>query len=327
MTLFEQENSEQVMAHASIRNSNARINHHSINFHHLRYVVAAADHGSFRSAAETLTVQQSTLSRCIRQLEHTVGSPIFDRHSGGVRATEFGQSFLRVARTILEQVDSIVMSAQMTGRGELGRLSIGFYTSVSAGNLRATLVEYMQRFPQIEIAMLERSKARLTTALRNRAIDAAIVTGEGALLGLKSMPLWSERILVVLPENHRLAASQTVSWTDLGDETLLLSRRDPGPEIQEHLTAKLVSPEDRPRIVWHDVSRESIRSLVGASFGIGLTMEASLGTNSEGVVHREIRDGAGSTRIGLSVNWREDNENPALTNFLSLLKQRYPSSF
>jgi hypothetical protein len=79
--------------------------------------------------------------------------------------------------------------------------------------------------------------------------------------------------------------------------------------------------------VWHDVSRESIKSLVGANLGIGLTLEASLGTNSDDVVHREIRDGGGSARIGLCVNWQEDNANPALANFLNLLRRRYPSSF
>lgn len=313
------------MARAAIRNLNTSRNYNAINIQHLHYAVAAADHGSIRSASETLMIQQSTLSRCIRQLEHTIGTSVFDRYSGGVRATEFGQSFLRVARSILEQVDSVVTSGQLTGRGEFGRLSIGFYTSLSAGNLRATLVEYTQRFPQIEIAMIERSRTRLTTALRNRAMDVAIVPGERALLGSKSMPLWSERILVVLPESHRLVESQIVSWTDLGGETLLLGRRDPGPAIQEYLTARLISPEDRPKIVWHDVSRENIKSLVGASFGIGLTLEASLGTTSDGVVHREIRDGTGSARIGLSVSWREDNENPALVSFLKLLRERYPS--
>jgi DNA-binding transcriptional LysR family regulator len=313
------------MSRAATRNLNMSRNYNAINIQHLHYAVAAADHGSIRSASETLMIQQSTLSRCIRQLEHTIGTSVFDRYSGGVRATEFGQSFLRVARSILEQVDSVVTSGQLTGRGELGRLSIGFYTSLSVGNLRATLVEYTQRFPQIEIAMIERSRTRLTTALRNRAMDVAIVTGERALLGSKSMPLWSERILVVLPESHRLVESQIVSWTDLGGETLLLGRRDPGPAIQEYLTARLISPEDRPKIVWHDVSRENIKSLVGASFGIGLTLEASLGTSSDGVVHREIRDGTGSARIGLSVSWREDNENPALVSFLKLLRERYPS--
>lgn len=143
----------------------------------------------------------------------------------------------------------------MTERGEHGRLSVGFYTSLSAGNLRATLVEYTQQFPHVEVEIMERSRSRLTTALRNGAIDAAIVTGERALLGSRSMSLWSERILAVLPENHKLAGDQPVAWTDLGEEVLLLGRRDPGPVIQEYLNAKLVSPDDRPRIVWHDVSR------------------------------------------------------------------------
>jgi DNA-binding transcriptional LysR family regulator len=315
------------MVHAPIHNLKSLNSRSAIDFQHLYYAVAAADHGSFRSAAETLMVQQTTFSRCVRQLEHTIGTPVFERYSGGVRATQFGQSFLRLARSILEQVESIMTSAQMTQRGQLGRLSIGFYTSLSAGNLRSALVEYTQQFPQIEIEMIERSRNRLTTALRNGAIDAAIVTGERALLGSCSMPLWSERILAILPENHKLAGSQALSWTDLGAEVLLLGRRDPGPVIQDHLNAKVISPADRPRIVWHDVSRESIRSLVGASLGIGLTLEASLGTNSEGVVHREIRDGSGSARIGLSVNWLDDNENPALANFLNLLRRRYPQPF
>jgi hypothetical protein len=57
------------MARARTYNPNTPLHYHTINFHHLRYAVAAADHGSFRSAAETLMIQLSTLSRCIRQLE------------------------------------------------------------------------------------------------------------------------------------------------------------------------------------------------------------------------------------------------------------------
>jgi DNA-binding transcriptional LysR family regulator len=249
----------------------------AVDLQHLRYAVAAVEHGSFRRAAEVLQLRQSTLSRCVRQLEQLVGMELFERSSGGVRATEAGRNFLRVARSILEEVDSLVTTAHRTGRGEAGRLTIGFYTSLSAGNLRATLMDYSQRFPEIALNVIESSRARLVTALRNGDIDVAIVTGDGSLPHSKSVQLWSERILVVLPESHRLATNETVRWTDLKGETLLLSQRDPGPEIQDLLTARLVSQSDRPNVVRHDVSRESIRSLVGAGFGIGLTLEASLG--------------------------------------------------
>src|SRR5882672_5011803 len=65
----------------------------AIDLQHLRYAVTARDQGSLRRAAESLSVQQSTLSRCIRQLEHSIGMTIFERSSGGVRATDAGRDF------------------------------------------------------------------------------------------------------------------------------------------------------------------------------------------------------------------------------------------
>jgi DNA-binding transcriptional LysR family regulator len=313
------------MSRDAIRNLRMLQNYNAINFQHLRFAVAAADHGSFRSAAETLPVQQSTLSRGIRQLEHSLGMTVFERSSGGVRATEAGISFLRVARSIVEQMDTLVINAHRAGSGETGRLAIGFYTSLSAGNLRGMLVDFKQRFPEVALRMMESSRTRLVIALRNGAIDLAIVTGEMPLLDSKAMALWSERIFLVLPEGHRLAGNESIYWTDLRGETLLLGERDPGSEIHDLLTAKLVLQADRPTIVRHNVSRESIKSLIGAGLGIGLTLEASLGVKFIGVIHREIRDGTGPTRIGHSASWRDDNENPALASFLKLLRERYPS--
>ena len=113
----------------------------AITLQHLRYAIIAADHGSFRRAADAMLLRQSTLSRCIRQLEESVGMAVFERSSGGVRATPAGRDFLRVARSILEQLDALLATAHSTGRGEAGRLAIGFYTSLSAGNFRASLMD------------------------------------------------------------------------------------------------------------------------------------------------------------------------------------------
>jgi hypothetical protein len=52
-----------------------------------------------------------------------------------------------------------------------------------------------------------------------------------------------------------------------------------------------------------------------------------MASGNPGAVHREIRDGSGSARIGLCVNWQEGNANPALANFLNLLRRRYPRLF
>jgi DNA-binding transcriptional LysR family regulator len=296
----------------------------AIDLHHLRCAVAAADHGSFRRAAEASQLRQSTLSRCVRQLEERIQMTVFERSSGGVRATPAGGDFLRAARSILDQMNTLVTIAHNTGRGETGRLTVGFYTSL-CGNLRAALAEYAGRFPQMEIGLNECSRAPLGTALRNGALDIAIVTGETPLPDNEIMRLWSERIVIVMSEHHRLAARDSIHWTDLKGETLLLSRRELGSEFQDLLLEKLTSPNDRPRLVHHDVTEESIKNLVGAGFGVSLLSEASLNANASGLIFRKIRDGAGSARIGYSANWRKDNHNPALAGFLRLLGERYSS--
>jgi DNA-binding transcriptional LysR family regulator len=297
----------------------------AINLPQLRSAVVAADEGSFRRAAEVLLVRQSTLSRGIRQLEHLIGITIFDRSSGGVTATPTGRSFLRHARSILEQIDSLITTAHRTSRGEAGPLSIGFYTSLSAGNLRATLLNFRQRFPKVEIGLVEMSRTRLMSALRSGIIDTAIVTGDAAQGDGGTLPLWSERILLALPEGHPLADRETIYWTDLRDEAVLLSKSDQGREFEDILMSKLSSPADRTRIERHNAGRHTMQSLVSLGFGVGLVTESDIGSSLPGLIFRELRDGTGPSRIGFSAHWRAENDNAALAGFLALLKERYPS--
>lgn len=297
----------------------------SIELRHLRYAEAAERCGSFRKAADVLALKQSNLSRRVRHLEDLLGIPLFERTHGGVRPTPAGREFVVGVRRILDELQIVVDGAKAVGRGEAGCLTIGFYTSLSAGNLRATLVEFCRRFPQIQVSALEGSRARLFNGIQNGAIDIAIVTGEPASEKHRSMVLWSERIVVALPENHPLAANEVIYWTDLKRERFLLSERDPGPEIHDILVAKLISPGDSLDIIRHDVTPENIKSLVGAGHGVSLMCEACIGAVNAGVVYREARDGNGSTRIGYRAYWRDENNNPALGNFIRLLEERCPS--
>jgi DNA-binding transcriptional LysR family regulator len=291
---------------------------------HLQYAVMAAELGSFRRAAGSLRLRQSTLSRCISRLEQTIGVSVFDRFSGGVRTTSAGRNLLHGARSVLAQLDDLLLNARKIGHGKAGRLTIGFYTSLSAGNFRASLIEFRERYPEVEIELIEATRQHLATALRNRVADIAIVIGGDQLAECATVPLWTERIIVAMLKSHPLAKKDAIFWTDLKDEPLLLSRRDPGPELQGLMTSKLVSSTDWPKVTMHDVSRGSLWNLVGAGFGITLLTEATVGTNFVGVVYREIRDVTEPTRIGYSAHWRPENENPALRNFLDLLAERYP---
>ena len=297
----------------------------AVDLQHLRFAVAAADIGSFRQAADVLRLRQSQLSRCIRQLEHSIGVVVFERSSAGVKPTPEGREFLRTARIILEQVDTLVASAKTSRRGEAGRLAVGFCTSLSTGNLRATLLDFKVHFPHIELVTVERSRTRLTTAQRNGTLDILVVTSATHLPESQTLPLWGERILVALPEDHPLTTRDVVLWTELRNQTVLLSQYDPGHELEDVLISELPLPGDRPQIQRHDVSRGIIKSLTSMRLGISLVMESDIGASFAGLVYRELRDGIRPSYLSFSAHWRGDNENPALHGFLKLLTERYPS--
>jgi DNA-binding transcriptional LysR family regulator len=312
-----------VMNRKNSRQAFAETRNLKIDIRQLRHAVIAADFGSFRQAADACLIKQPTLSRSIRQLEHCVGATIFERSTGGITPTSAGRDFLRMARSILEQIDVLVATTRASGRGDTGGLAIGFCTSLTAGNLRASILDFKQRFPQIALATVERSRTRLATSLRNGVLDILIVAGNLPYTDCKQMSLWSERILVILPQDHSLAPRDITYWTDLRDETVLLSQYDPGRELEDLLKAKLVASSCRPRIERHDVSRGVIKSLISMGLGISLVLESDVGANFAGLTYREVHDGAGPSRIEFSAMWRPDNEKPALAGFIKLLSERY----
>jgi hypothetical protein len=171
----------------------------AVDLVHLRSAAAAADHGSFRRAAEARLLRQSTLSRSVRQLEERIEMIVFERSSGGVRATQAGRDFLRMVRCILERMRTLAASAHRTVRSEAGRLAIGFHTTLSAGDLGAPLIDYAHRFPRVERSVACMRACKATT---RRLSSAPEVERQGAVT---SAPLHRQLDGMVHRNIHRVS--------------------------------------------------------------------------------------------------------------------------
>ncbi|QNO27230.1 LysR family transcriptional regulator [Sphingopyxis sp. OPL5] len=293
----------------------------------LRYALAAADHGSFHRAARALAVEESTLSRNILRLERVIGAKLFIRSRSGVVPTIAGRQFMPQARHLVANSDRLVETMRKAGQGRAGGLAVGFNGPISAGNLRATLFAWRASNPEVDLEGVEGERLSLLAGLDAGVLDLAVMPGEAGYQGLRRVPFWSERLLVALPASHPLAEKESVEWTDLRDETFLLTVEDPGPELRDMVLGRLAAFGMRPKIRMRCVSREWIMSVLGGGLGVTVTYEGASGARYPDVVLRELHDAHGRTLIGYSGYWRKASDNPALRRFLTFVRSRYSLAF
>lgn len=293
----------------------------------LRYAIAAADHGSFYRAARAMDVEQSTLSRNILKLERSVGMSIFERSRAGVTLTLAGDAFIHSARPMLATAEQLVTMMRAAGQGRAGGLRLGHNSSVSGGNLRATLTSWHEAHRDVEVECVEADRGTLLAGLDSGELDIAIVVGAIGHDGLRHEALWSERMLVALPACHPLAQRDRVHWTDLCNERFLLPAVDSGEEIRDMLLSRLAASGVKPDIRMSKSSRETVLSILGCCSGVSIVCEGSTGARYPDVVYRPIHGEQGPALIGHSGFWRDTNKNPVLRRFLDFIKKRYALSF
>lgn len=284
----------------------------------LAYAVLVLEQGSFRLAGQILDVRTSVVSRRVRALEDAIGVSLFNRSSKGVRPTTAGERVLKRGRSILAEVDTLKSTAALNGRGEQGRLRFGIVASIAAGFTRQLLRGFKEAHPHVELEVLECSPKESTAAVRMLAIDFALVTGMPLSPGCEVEGLWTERILVALPQEHPLAADSMIAWEQLAQERFIVSRVDPGPEIQDYIVRGLADLGRHPEVHQIPVQRETLLGLVGLGQGLSLVGEAEAGVTYPGVIFRPLA----REELPFSIIWSTQNDNPAFRRFLSAARLR-----
>jgi DNA-binding transcriptional LysR family regulator len=295
----------------------------TIELRDLRWVIAASQHRSLRQTAETLKIRQATLSQRMRYLEHRIQAQLFVRTNGGTSLTDAGLDLLEAAQRIVADSDATIERLKLRSRTKTRQLRIGVFASPATGNMHATLVEHHERFPAVHIHLVDGTHDQLLWALAGNIIDIAIMTACRAHWDGRTLPLWTERVIAALPQNHSLGARDTIRWPELAKECVLVSRHGPGPELERLLMSKLQDAGPQ-QLLHQDAALDRLLSMVSAKYGMLLMLEGGTGVHTESVIFREVGEEQRPTRLNFMAYWRDSNSNPALRPFLDMLRRRYP---
>lgn len=279
----------------------------------LQYFIAVADHLSFGRAAEALGVAQPAITRQMRKLEHEFGVKLLERHKAGARPTNAGKLFLDHARRVIAEAGRLTDEISHARRGETGRLSIGFFTSLVSGPLVELATAFGRETPDIELVLIEGNYADQIAALFDRRVDLALVAGTIREKGVVTQPLWRERLLVALSVDHRLADADEVSWSDFAEERFVVGFWESGPFVYNYIKHQAAHAGYDAQIDQRLMARENLLGLVAMRLGITIVVESAASATYPGVVFRPLGDAV--EVIGV---WLPYNANPVLKRFLAL---------
>jgi DNA-binding transcriptional LysR family regulator len=213
------------------------------NVAQLRTLVAVVRHGSFSGAARDLGYSPSAVSQQIAALERTCKVELFERRPHSVYPTPVAREITERANAVLTALDQLREQIRALSQGWHGSIRIGAFGTASQHLLPAAVRNFVDRYPGSEVMLEEGLPTELLRALASKDLDVALVYSYGPsqrrwMHELKFVELLSERMLLLLPVNHRFAESPHVSLADLRDEKWIASHEGtPGAEGLEELCA------------------------------------------------------------------------------------------
>jgi len=189
----------------------------------LKYFDEIVSSGSYARAAERVHVTQPALSKAIRLLEEDLGVPLLERGRRGVglRPTSEGEVVLRHARQLLEGRERMLSELKALRGLKGGELRLGLPSLGSAEIFAPVIARYRERYPLVDLHLLERGGEALERAVQAGQIELA-ATILPLLNDMEMAFVRDDPLVVALPRTHSLAGRRRLVLAELASTPLVL---------------------------------------------------------------------------------------------------------
>ncbi|MAT51571.1 MAG: LysR family transcriptional regulator [Porticoccaceae bacterium] len=273
---------------------------------HLRCFLAVAEELHFARAAERLHIEQSPLSRAIKELEEDLGVRLFNRTTRSTRLTRAGQLFLDHVPRIFTALDQARGSVQAAAAGFHDQLRLALSDGITPPRLTALLAQCREEEPQVDIRLFEVPLGQQIRGLHDDLYDVGFAQSAEVGDGIVAEPAWSDPLVVAVPARHPLLAYQRIPLDEVLRHPLVAC--DPlSFEGHCHQIRRILRSADREPLVVEQVSSHDLMlTLVAAGYALALVGASHLAASRrEEVVARPL---AGRSQVLTTWLLRRDSE-------------------
>ena len=256
---------------------------------HLRCFLAVAEELHFARAAERLHIEQSPLSRTIKELEEDLGEQLFIRTSRSTRLTRAGKLFLEHVPRIFTALQQARDSVQAAANGFHGQLRIALSDGITPSRLPALLAMCRQEEPEVEIRLFEVPLSQQIKGLHDDLYDVGFAQSDEVGDGITTMPVWRDTLIVTVPARHPLLAHKRIPLEELLRYPLVLCDPQVCEGHAKFVDRVLRRADMEPLVAERVASCDLMMALVSAGLALGFTGAARIAANPDlGVVARPL---------------------------------------
>ncbi|MFB9835366.1 LysR family transcriptional regulator [Actinoallomurus acaciae] len=280
--------------------------------------------GGITAAAAELGFVQSTVTAHIQALERLVGTPLLDRHPGGVSPTRAGSLLAEHAQRILDLEERMLTELTATAAEPTGPVRVCAPESVCAYRLAPLLPEVRTRFPDVSLSLFPADTRTALTALADRRADLALMLEPSVRPpGVDLVDLGGQRLSLVAAATTGLPRRRPITPAELADADVLLLEK--GCSYSDELGA-LIAATDPTTAPPRFGGIETLKRCVAAGLGVTLLPTPRVTDELAAALVVELRTPAGRARqdpwlAAPSTRWRS----PAVQAVHAILHETVPS--
>jgi DNA-binding transcriptional LysR family regulator len=241
----------------------------------LRLFVSVVEEGTIAAAAKREHIAAAAVSKRLSELEELLDSRLLNRTNKGITPTDAGLSLLFMARSALNNLNDIVVQMRDYSNGTRGSVQVLANISAITQFLPGLLKSFMALYPLINVVIEEQQSLTITKAVAENRAEVGIFTRLPHGADIEVFPFRRDRLVLIVPAGHPLAARQSVRFSETLDHAYVALRSGTHLNFQLIKAANDVGRSLRIRL--EVASYDALFLMVQAGIGMGIMPEGSAG--------------------------------------------------
>ncbi|HOQ10071.1 MAG TPA: selenium metabolism-associated LysR family transcriptional regulator [Syntrophomonadaceae bacterium] len=293
-----------------------------MNLNLFKTFVKVVETQNLSRTADELGLSQPAVTKQIQALEDIYGVLLLERSGRRLKTTEAGETLYQCARDIIKALEKTEKAMEDVSESRKGALYIGASTIPGQYILPPIIKQFKDRFPNVTISMDIADTDKIFNRVADRELDVGVV---GAWINNRKVDgfAWLEdELVVVVPQDHRLATKDYVNVKDLLSEKWIVREKGSGTRraIEDFLTTQGVKREEL-NVCLEAGSTEAVLAAVESGMGISIISHWAIkrSENQRSLTSIKLTE-SGARRFLYVIYPRQKTRRKTVINFLDIIK-------